>query len=157
MSYSVSNTALGFARVWRQVDAKDQILGRLASQIANTLMGKHKPFFDPRIDIGDYVVVTNARLIKVTGKKESQKIYYSHSQYPGALKETPYSKLMDQNPTMILRKAVSGMLPKNKMRDRRLERLLIYPNQSHPHESNLFKDYTKPNLNLPTTTTPTHS
>ncbi|EGG02112.1 uncharacterized protein MELLADRAFT_91680 [Melampsora larici-populina 98AG31] len=105
MSYSVSNTALGFARVWRQVDAKDQILGRLATQIANTLMGKYKPFFDPRIDIGDYVVVTNARLIKVTGKKEAQKIYYSHSQYPGALKETPYSKLLEQNPTMILRKA----------------------------------------------------
>ncbi|KAG0145794.1 hypothetical protein CROQUDRAFT_45258, partial [Cronartium quercuum f. sp. fusiforme G11] len=136
--------ALGFARVWRHVDAKDQILGRLATQIATTLMGKYKPFFDPRIDIGDYVVVTNARLIQVTGKKETQKIYYSHSQYPGALKETPYSQLMKQNPTMILKKAVSGMLPKNKLRDRRLDRLHIFPDHTHPYQANLFKDYTKP-------------
>ncbi|KAH9818599.1 ribosomal protein L13 domain-containing protein [Melampsora americana] len=147
MSYSISNTALGFTRLWRQVDAKDQILGRLANQIANTLMGKYKPFFDPRIDLGDYVVVTNARFIKVTGQKEIQKIYYSHSQYPGGLKKVPYSRLIEQNPTMILRKAVSGMLPKNKSRDRRLERLLIYPDESHPYQSNLFKDYTQSNLN----------
>ncbi|EGG02917.1 uncharacterized protein MELLADRAFT_90523 [Melampsora larici-populina 98AG31] len=156
MTYSVSNIALGFARVWRQVDAEDQILGRLATQIANKLMGKYKAFFDPRIDIGDYVVVTNARLIKVTGKKEAQKIHYSHSQYPGALKETPYSKLLEQNPPMILRQAVSGMLPKNKTRDRRLERSSIHADESHQYQSNLFKDYTKPNFNT-TTTSSSHS
>lgn len=141
MFHSADKTALGFIRLWRQVDAKDEILGRLATRIAQTLMGKHKPVFDPRIDVGDYVVVTNAKYIRVTGKKEFQKIYYSHSQYPGGLKETPYAQLMARNPTMILRKAVSGMLPKNKLRDRRLERLHIFPDESHPYEANLFKDY----------------
>ncbi|KNZ56590.1 ribosomal protein L13 [Puccinia sorghi] len=140
-----TRTGVGFVRLWKQVDAKDQILGRLASRIAHNLMGKHKPIFDPRIDVGDYVVVTNARHVQVTGKKEEQKIYYSHSQYPGALKATPYKQLMAQNPTMvsILRKAVSGMLPKNKLRDRRLERLHIFPDDQHPYHANLFKDYTR--------------
>ncbi|KAA1081190.1 54S ribosomal protein L23, mitochondrial [Puccinia graminis f. sp. tritici] len=138
-----TRTGAGFVRLWRQVDAKDQVLGRLATLIAHNLMGKHKPIFDPRIDVGDYVVVTNARHVQVTGKKEDQKTYYSHSQYPGALKATPYKQLMDQNPTMILRKAVSGMLPKNKLRDRRLERLHIFPDEEHPYHGNLYKDYTR--------------
>ncbi|KAI8457599.1 ribosomal protein L13 domain-containing protein [Phakopsora pachyrhizi] len=143
MTQSSHNTC--FVRVWRHVDGRGEILGRLATRIAQTLMGKHKPIFDPRIDVGDYVVVTNARMVEVTGKKESQKIYYSHSQYPGGLKATPYKTLMEKNPTMILRKAVSGMLPKNRLRDRRLERLHIFPDSEHPYQSNLLKDYTKPN------------
>lgn len=143
MFSSSNRTGVGFVRLWRHVDARDQVLGRLATLIAQTLMGKHKPIFDPRIDVGDYVVVTNARHVQVTGKKAEQKIYYSHSQYPGGLKATPYKQLMTQNPTVILRKAVSGMLPKNKLRDRRLERLHIFPDDDHPYEANLYKDYTR--------------
>ncbi|KAF8634376.1 hypothetical protein AX15_000946 [Amanita polypyramis BW_CC] len=127
MSQLVGNTALAYARVWHHVDATDRILGKLAERIALVLMGKHKPIYDPSVDCGDYVVVTNAKNIHVTGRKDEQLVYRKHSMYPGGLKETPYKDMMDKKADEILRHAVSGMLPKNKLRDRRLERLKIFP------------------------------
>ncbi|KAF9476717.1 ribosomal protein L13, partial [Pholiota conissans] len=127
MSQVVGNTGLAYARVWHHVDASDRILGKLAERIALVLMGKHKPIYDPSIDCGDYVVVTHSRRVKVTGRKEEQLLFRKHSMFPGGLKETPYKAMKAKNPDEIIRHAVSGMLPKNKLRERRLERLKIFP------------------------------
>ncbi|CCU99663.1 unnamed protein product [Malassezia sympodialis ATCC 42132] len=133
MSQRVGSTSLAFARVWHQVDARERVLGRLARSIAVTLMGKHKPIYDPAVDAGDYVVVTNASHIAVTGRKAEQKLYRHHTMYPGGLKEIPFKAMLQSKPEEILRRAVSGMLPKNKLRERRLERLKIFPDESHPY------------------------
>ncbi|KAF8076863.1 ribosomal protein L13 domain-containing protein [Lyophyllum atratum] len=127
MSQAVGNTALAYARVWHHVDASDRVLGKLAERIALVLMGKHKPIYDPGVDCGDYVIVTNSRNVKVTGRKDEQLLYRKHSMFPGGLKETPYRTMMERKPDEIIRHAVSGMLPKNKLRDRRLARLRIFP------------------------------
>ncbi|CAK5279496.1 unnamed protein product [Mycena citricolor] len=143
MSQRIGNTTLAYARVWHHVDASDRVLGKLAERIALVLMGKHKPIYDPGgivfaycfirdfdpkpVDCGDYVLVTNSRKVLVTGRKSEQLLYRKHSMYPGALKETPYKDMMEKNPDEIIRHAVSGMLPKNKLRERRLERLRIFP------------------------------
>ncbi len=121
-------------REWHLIDAKDKILGRLATQIAQLLMGKNKPYFTRYLDCGDYVVVINAKEVKVTGKKEKQKIYYHHSGYPGGLKETPLWMLREKFPERIITKAVSGMLPKNKLRANMLGRLKVQPRKEHPYE-----------------------
>ncbi|KAI9507800.1 60S ribosomal protein L23 [Russula earlei] len=126
MSQAIGNTALAYARVWHHADAKDRVLGKLAERIAIVLMGKHKPIYDPSVDCGDYVVVTNASHINVTGRKADQILYRKHTRYPGGLKEVKYKEMMDKKPDEIIRKAVSGMLPKNKLRERRLERLRIF-------------------------------
>jgi len=141
MSQRVGNTTLAFARVWHHVDARERVLGGLARSIAVTLMGKNKPVYDPSRDVGDYVVVTNAEHITVTGQKAEKKLYRHHTMYPGGLKEIPFKTMMQTKPEQILRRAVSGMLPKNKLRDRRLERLKIYPNDVHPYEANIIKRY----------------
>lgn len=141
MSQRVGNTTLAFARVWHHVDARERVLGGLARSIAVTLMGKDKPVYDPSKDVGDYVVVTNAEHITVTGQKAEKKLYRHHTMYPGGLKEIPFKTMMQTKPEQILRRAVSGMLPKNKLRDRRLERLKIYPNEVHPYEANIVKRY----------------
>ncbi|THU91042.1 60S ribosomal protein L23 [Dendrothele bispora CBS 962.96] len=127
MSQAVGNTALAYARAWHQVDATDRILGKLAEKIALVLMGKHKPIYNPAVDSGDYVIITNCKKIRVSGRKDEQLVYRKHSMYPGGLKETPYQDMMRKKPEEIIRHAVSGMLPKNKLRDRRLERLRIFP------------------------------
>jgi len=121
-------------RSWHLIDAKDQILGRLATKIARLLMGKDKPYFVSYLDCGDYVVVTNAAKIRVTGKKAKQKIYYRHSGYPGGFREINFAKQMEKDPSQIIRHAVSGMLPKNKLRDKRLARLKIFVNDKHPYK-----------------------
>lgn len=126
MSQAIGNTALAYARVWHHVDASDRVLGKLAERIALALMGKHKPICDKSVDCGDYVVVTNARRIKVSGKKQEQKLYRKHTMYPGALKENKYEDVMEKKPHEIITHAVSGMLPKNKLRDRRLARLKVF-------------------------------
>ncbi|KIY51745.1 50S ribosomal protein L13 [Fistulina hepatica ATCC 64428] len=126
MSQVVGNTALAYARVWHHVDATDRIVGKLAERIALVLMGKHKPIYDPSVDCGDYVVVTNCRSIKTTGNKDTQVMFRKHTMYPGGLKEIPYDRMMERKPDEILRHAVSGMLPKNKLRERRLARLKIF-------------------------------
>ncbi|KAK4049379.1 54S ribosomal protein L23, mitochondrial [Microbotryomycetes sp. JL201] len=117
----------------------------MATRIAIVLMGKHKPVYDQasksKHDCGDYVVVTNARNVKVTGRKAEQKLYRHHTMYPGGLKEITYATMMEKRPEEIIRRAVSGMLPKNRLRDKRLERLFIFPDAENPYEGNLIKDH----------------
>ena len=123
------------------MDASSKIVGRLANQIAHVLMGKHKPIYHRAADSGDYVDVTNARNLVFSGQKPQDKVYYSHTGYPGGLRTTPVSRLYDTNPTDILRRAVYGMLPKNRTRRVRMARLYIFPTEKHPYESNIFKRY----------------
>jgi large subunit ribosomal protein L13 len=118
---------------WYVVDATDKVLGRLASQIAKILRGKHKPEYTPHFDAGDYVIVTNAEKIKVTGKKVQDKVYYRHSGYPGGIKETTYEKLQQKDPTRIIEIAVKGMLPKNPLGRDMLSKLKVYAGSEHPH------------------------
>ncbi|WP_457677886.1 50S ribosomal protein L13 [Thermovibrio sp.] len=122
-------------REWYLVDATGKTLGRLASEIAKLLMGKHKPTYTPHVDGGDFVVVINADKIHVTGKKLDKKVYYKHTLYPGGLKETPLRKMLQEKPEEVIRLAVRGMLPKNKLRDRRMKRLKVYSSSEHPHKA----------------------
>jgi len=118
---------------WHLIDANGQILGRLASEIATLLIGKHKPYFVSHLDCGDYVVVINAKEIKVTGKKETQKQYYRHSGYPGGFRQVNLKEQMAKDPRKIIEHAVAGMLPKNKLKDKRLVRLKIFIDEKHPY------------------------
>ena len=120
-------------RRWYVVDAEGQNLGRLATRIADTLRGKNKPQFTPHVDTGDFVVVVNAEKIAVTGNKLDEKIYYRHSGYPGGLKQRTLREQLDRRPTEVLRTAVKGMLPKNKLAARQLTKLKIYAGPEHPH------------------------
>ena len=122
-------------RQWHVVDAKGQVLGRLATRVATLLRGKHKPSFTPYLDEGDFVVVVNASEVKLTGHKLDQKVAYSHSLYPGGLKLVPYRRLMQENPEKVVTKAVSAMLCKNKLRERMLTRLKVYRDATHPHSA----------------------
>jgi large subunit ribosomal protein L13 len=120
-------------RKWYVVDAADKVLGRVCSRIARILIGKHKPRYTPHVDCGDFVVVINADKFRVTGKKMKGKIYYSHSFYPGGLKRMNLESMRAKHPERVIYHAVSGMLPKNKLRSRRLRRLRIYTSPNHPH------------------------
>jgi len=120
---------------WYVVDASGKVLGRLASQIAKVLRGKHRPEYTPHADAGDYVIVINASQIKVTGKKEQDKVYYRHSGYPGGLKETTFDKLQEKDPTRIIEIAVKGMMPKNPLGRAMLRKLKVYAGSDHPHEA----------------------
>ncbi len=122
-------------RDWYVVDAAGQTLGRLATQIADTLRGKRKPQFTPHVDTGDFVVVVNAEKIAVTGQKLDQKIYYRHSGYPGGLKSRTLREQLDRRPEEVLRSAVRGMLPKNRLARQQITKLKIYAGPEHPHES----------------------
>ncbi len=122
-------------RQWFLVDASGKTLGRLASEIAKILMGKHKPTYTPHTDCGDFVVVINAKDINVTGKKLDKKMYYKHTLYPGGLKQKRLKDLLNENPEEAIRLAVRGMLPKNRLRDRRMKRLKVYAGSAHPHEA----------------------
>jgi large subunit ribosomal protein L13 len=118
---------------WYLVDATDKVLGRLATQIAKCLRGKHKPEYTPHADAGDYIVVVNAEKIKVTGKKRQDKVYYSHSGFPGGIKEITFEKLQAKKPAEIIEKAVKGMLPKNPLGREMLRKLKVYAGTEHPH------------------------
>jgi len=118
--------ALKVGAQWFVVDAKDQVLGRLATKVARLLIGKDKPSFTPYLDSGDHVVVINADQIRMTGNKIEQKVYYSHSGYPGGLKEVPAKRVRQAKPEWVVREAVLGMLPKNKLRARRAKKLRVY-------------------------------
>jgi large subunit ribosomal protein L13 len=118
---------------WYLVDADGQTLGRLATKIADTLRGKRKPEYTPHIDTGDFVVVVNAEKIAVTGKKREDKIYYRHSGYPGGLRQRTFAEELERRPTEVLRKAVKGMLPRNRLARRQLTKLKIYAGPEHPH------------------------
>lgn len=118
---------------WYVVDASGKVLGRLASQIAKYLRGKHKPEYTPHVDTGDYIVVINASQVKVTGNKEKEKVYYHHSGYPGGIKEATFEKLHAKDPTQIIELAVKGMLPKNPLGRDMLRKLKVYAGAEHPH------------------------
>jgi large subunit ribosomal protein L13 len=118
---------------WYVVDAEGQNLGRLAVRIADTLRGKNKPMFTPHVDTGDFVVVVNAEKIAVTGNKLDQKIYYRHSGYPGGLRERTLREQLERRPTEVLRKAVKGMLPRNRLGRAQIRKLKIYAGAEHPH------------------------
>lgn len=122
-------------RVWYVVDASEAPLGRLSTRIATLLTGKGKPEFTKHIDVGDYVIVINAENTVATGDKLEKKIYYSHSNYPGGLKAATLAEKMIKDPTFAIRNAVRGMLPVNKLRDERLNRLKIYAGSDHNHEA----------------------
>lgn len=118
-------------RKWHHIDANGKTLGRLATQLAVYLMGKHKPTFTPNIDCGDFVVVTNASKIKVSGNKATEKIYFSHSGYAKGAKETTYEMMMAKDPTKVIEKAVYRMLDDNKLRAKRMKRLRVFANEEH--------------------------
>ena len=121
------------AREWYVVDAEGQTLGRLATRIADTLRGRGKPQYTPHVDTGDFVVVVNADKIHVTGKKLDEKMYRRHSGYPGGLKERPLREELKRRPTEVIRKAVRGMLPKNRLARAQLTKLKVYAGPEHPH------------------------
>ena len=123
---------------WQVLDASGQVLGRFATQVAMFLMGKNKPEYVPHMLSGDFVVVINAREIKVTGRKAQQKIYKRYSQYPGTLKEIPYERMQARFPERIIEMAVKGMLPKNKLGRRMLKRLKVYAGPEHPHSAQVI-------------------
>lgn len=120
---------------WHIVDAKDQTLGRLASQIAHVLRGKHHPNYTPHIDMGDHVIVINASQIRLTGNKLTQKLYHRHSGYPGGLKTRTASDLLRTHPERVIEQAVWGMLPHNRLGRRLIRKLRVYPGAEHPHEA----------------------
>ncbi len=120
---------------WYLVDAEGKILGRLASKIAQVLSGKNKPIYTPFLDTGDFVVVINAKKVKVTGNKEKKKKYYHYSGYPGGMKEIVYEKLLEKKPALIIQKAVKGMLPKSKLGRKMIKKLKIYAGTEHRHQA----------------------
>lgn len=132
-----SPKAKDIKREWQVVDASGKILGRLASQVASLLVGKHKPIYTPHLDTGDYVVVINAAKIKVSGKKAEQKIYYRHTGYPGGLKSPTFKEVFSSHPTRVVELAVKGMLPHNSLGRAMFRKLKVYPGSEHPHHAQI--------------------
>ena len=128
-------------RAWLVVDANDIPVGRLASEVASLLRGKHKPSFTPHVDCGDFVVVLNADKVKLTGKKLTDKKYYSHSGYVGGLKEISAGKLLEKSPEKLLQKAIKNMLPKSKLGRKQLGKLKVYAGSEHPHLAQKPENY----------------
>lgn len=126
-------------RTWHLFDAKDQVLGRLATRVARVLIGKDKVNFSPNLDGGDYVVVVNAKAVKVTGKKELDKRYYHHSGFPGGLKTLRLEEVREKDARRLIREAVAGMLPQNRLRSRRLARLKVFNEKEHIHQNHFIK------------------
>jgi len=122
-------------RRWYVVDAEGKILGRMASEIAKVLRGKNKPIFTPNVDAGDFVIVVNARGIKLTGKKLAKKVYYRHTEYPGGIRQRTAAQMLAEKPEQLVRLAVKGMLPKNRLSRKLVTKLKVYPGPEHPHEA----------------------
>lgn len=122
---------------WYVIDAEDQVLGRVASKVAAVLRGKHKPEYTPSVDCGDYVIVINASKVKVTGGKESKKIYSHHTGYPGGLRETTFEELIEKHPERPIEIAVKGMLPKGALGRQMFKKLRVYPGAEHNHEAQM--------------------
>lgn len=120
---------------WYVIDATDKVLGRLASEVASILRGKHKPTFTPFMDTGDFVIIVNAEKVRLTGRKENQKVYYRHSGYPGGLKKIPYEEMKKKHPERIIEHAVKGMLPKNPLGRAMYKKLKVYAGPDHHHEA----------------------
>ena len=127
-------------RDWYIIDAENVVLGRLSTQVANVLRGKNKTLFTPSVDTGDFVIVVNAEKITLTGRKVADKIYYNHSGYVGGLKEITAGKLLEKKPEDLIKRAVKGMLPKNKLAKAMLSKLKIYAGPNHPHAAQLPKN-----------------
>lgn len=136
---TLSTKPTHITRTWHLIDAKDQVLGRLSTQIATKLTGKHKTYFASHLDCGDYVVVINAAQVAVTGKKLAQKRYNRHSNFPGGFRTQTLKEVLANHPTRVIESAVKGMLPKNKLQSPRLKRLKIFANDQHPYQDK-FKD-----------------
>ncbi len=128
-------------RAWHVIDATDVVLGRLASHAAVLLRGKHKPTFAPHVDTGDFVIIVNADKVVLTGNKAAQKLAYRHSGFPGGLKSTSYTELLDKNPTKAVEKAIRGMLPKNSLARQQLTKLKVYRGAEHPHAAQQPKPF----------------
>jgi len=122
-------------RNWYVVDATNQVLGRLASEIAQILRGKHKPTFAPHMDVGDFVVVINADQVRITGRKLEDKTYFRHSGYPGGKKFTTLAEMLEKHPEDVIKKAVKGMLPKNRLARQQIKKLKVYTGPEHPHQA----------------------
>jgi len=122
-------------RGWCVVDAEGKTLGRLATQIANVLRGKHKPTYTPHVDVGDFVIVVNAEKIAVTGDKREKKLYWRHSGYPGGIRSRTLGDLLEKRPEEVIRKAVKGMLPRNRLARQQLRKLKVYAGPEHPHQA----------------------
>ncbi|MCJ7426029.1 MAG: 50S ribosomal protein L13 [Dehalococcoidales bacterium] len=133
MMKTYSTKASEIERQWHVIDASDKILGKLATEAAKLLMGKHKPMFTRHLDTGDFVVVINAEKVRFTGKKAEQKLYHSHSGYPGGLKTVSLGRLMETNPARVIEHAVKGMLPHNRLGAQMLKKLKVYAGEEHPH------------------------
>jgi large subunit ribosomal protein L13 len=130
-----STKASDIEREWHVIDASGKTLGRLASEVARLLRGKHKPIFAPHLDTGDYVIVINADKVRVTGNKAKQKLYYRHSGYPGGLKSSSLAEMMENQPTRAIEHAVRGMLPKNPLGRAMFKKLKVYAGPNHPHQA----------------------
>ena len=129
-------------RSWYVIDATDVVLGRLASQAAQLLRGKHKPVFAPHVDAGDFVIIINAEKVALTGNKRETKLAYRHSGYPGGLRSTKYSELLEKNPERAVEKAIKGMLPHNKLAAQQLKKLHVYRGNEHPHQAQKPQTFT---------------
>ena len=128
-----STKASDIERQWHVIDASDRVLGKLATEAASLLMGKHKPIFSRHLDTGDFVVIINAAKVRVTGNKAEQKLYYRHSGYPGGLKSISLERMMQTNPTRVIEHAVKGMLPHNRLGASMSKKLKVYAGDTHPH------------------------
>jgi large subunit ribosomal protein L13 len=128
-----STKASDIERQWHVIDASGKVLGKLATEVAGLLMGKHKPIFTPHLDTGDFVIVINAAKVRVTGNKAEQKLYYRHSGYPGGLKSINLERMMQDNPARVIEHAVKGMLPHNRLGAQMIKKLRVYAGGSHPH------------------------
>lgn len=134
-TYQIKKRAALAQRQWHIVDADGKVLGRLASEVAKVLRGKHKPAFAPHVDAGDFVIVVNAQGVRLTGKKAADKIYYRHSEYPGGMRTSTAEKLLADKPETLIRLAVKGMLPKSRLGRRLSTKLKVYAGSDHPHEA----------------------
>lgn len=139
-TYQPKKAEVANERDWFVIDAEGKTLGRIASVIAHTLRGKHKPIYANHVDVGDFVIVVNAEKIVLTGKKEVQKFYYHHSQYPGGLRATSVKEQRLNHPDRIIKAAVRGMLPKNVLGEQQFKKLKVYAGGQHPHEAQQPKD-----------------
>jgi large subunit ribosomal protein L13 len=135
MTYQMTKEEARAQRRWVLVDAREAVLGRLATTIADILRGKNKPTFAPHVDGGDFVVVVNARQVKLSGRKLEKKEYYRHTEYPGGIRVSTAEKLLETNPESLIRLAIKGMLPRNRLGRKLLTKLKVYPDSHHPHQA----------------------
>lgn len=135
MSKSFMANAQNVTRKWYVVDATDLVLGRLSTEVASILRGKHKPTFTPNVDCGDYIIIVNADKIALTGNKLEDKVYYRHSGYPGGLKQRNAKTMLEKQPTKVLEKSIRGMLPKNSLGEDMYRKLFVYEGSEHPHQA----------------------